>query len=291
MPPGFLTGFMVHLSKKQWFSFYAVAIGCLFLVSQVFADVHREFRVSFLDVGQGDSILIQTPEFKTILIDTGPDSTVVDRLGEQMGFFDKSIDLFILTHPDRDHHAGILDVMRQYQIKQILLTGVSNRDPMYLEFLAEAKRQNIPIVFPQSDEDWQIGSDLYLDLLYPYAGQDLVGQSVKNRNNTSVVLRLLRQTDDGMEALMMLSGDAEVEQERELVVSGQDLTADILKLGHHGSKTSTTDGFLAAVDPKTVVISVGKDNQFGHPHPETMEKVADLEVRQTMGEGTIEFMW
>lgn len=276
---------MQNISRKHWISFYAIAIGLLFLVSQVFADVHREFRVSFLDVGQGDSILIQTPEFKTILIDTGPNSTVVDRLGEQMGFFDKTIDLFILTHPDRDHHAGILDVMRQYQIKQILLTGVSNRDPMYLEFLAEAKRQNIPIVFPQSDEDWQIGPDLYLDILYPFENLDLVGQTVKSKNNTSVSLRIMR----GQEALMMLTGDAEAKQERLLVDSGQDLTANILKLGHHGSKTSTTDEFLAAVNPKTVVVSAGKDNQFGHPHEEVMGKVTDLDIRRTDLGGSVVF--
>lgn len=279
---------MHYLTLKHWGVVYAVLIGLLLLVLLQWASVHQHLKVTVLDVGQGDAILIQTPEYHTVLIDAGADSVVMDQLGETLGFFDKTIDLFILTHPHRDHYGGILDVMQKYRIKKILLTGVASRDPMYLEFLEVAKRQS-EILFARSDQDVWIAPDLYLDILYPFAGQSLMGQEVNNLNNVSVVTKLLHFQNDHWEPLFMLMGDAEQEEEREILLAGQNVTSSILKIGHHGSRTATSDAFLAAVSPMTAVISVGKDNSFQHPHPETMEKLADLEVRQTMEEGMIEF--
>ena len=279
---------MQNLSRKHWSSFYAIGLGLLFLTTLQLFGIHQSLKVSVLDVGQGDAILIQTPEYHNILIDTGPDSKVVDRLGEQLGFFDKTIGLFILTHPDRDHYAGILDVMQKYEINKILLTGIYMEDPLYLAFLEEAQAEGIGLIFIQNHQDLQISPNLYLDVLYPFEGQSLVGQKVKNRNNTSIVSRLVRRSSDGWETLMMLAGDAESGQEREVLLSGQAVKGDVLKLGHHGSKSSTSLAFLAAVDPTVAVVSAGKDNSFGHPHPETLERVKDLEVRQTLEDGTIE---
>lgn len=255
-----------------------------------FFNVHQPLKISVLDVGQGDAILIQTPDYHNILVDAGPDSVVVDQLGKQMSFFDKTIDVFILTHPHRDHHAGILDVMQKYKIKKILLTGVASGDPLYLDFLKKAGNQS-ELIFVNNEQDLQISATVYLDVLYPFANQSLVGQEVHNKNNTSVVARLVRRTEDGWQPLIMLTGDAEMEEEREILLAGQDVRTEVLKLGHHGSRTSTSDVFLAAVDPNVAVISAGKDNQFEHPHPETMEKISDLEIRQTMEEGTIEMVW
>lgn len=278
---------MQKLSKKQWVLFYIVSVSLLLLAAGQMMGVNDGLRVSVLDVGQGDGILIQTPEHHNILIDAGPGSEVVDRLGEQMGFFDKKIDLFVLTHPHRDHDGGILDVLQKYDVERVLLTGIDAGDPLYLAFLDEVKKRGIDVWFNQNHQDIQIGPDLYLDVLYPFEGQSMVGQNVHNKNNTSVVVRLVR----GQEPLVMFSGDAEREEEREIVLSGQELRASILKLGHHGSRTSTSEVFLSAVSPQVAVISAGEDNSFGHPHPETLEKVKGLEVRQTMLEGTIEFVW
>lgn len=277
------------VDRQHWIWFYGISVGLLLLATTAFLSVHRNLKLSFLDVGQGDSILIQTAQHKNILIDTGPDGSVVDRLGEELGFFDKTIDLFILTHPDQDHIAGILDVMKQYTIEKVLLTGVSTTNPVYLAFLEELKTNGTEIMFNQNHQDLQIGPDLFLDLLYPFEDRGMVGQTVKGKNNTSITARLVRWTGEDYEPLAMLSGDAEAEQELELVLSGQDLSAPILKLGHHGSKTSTSDSFLAAVDPAIAVISVGKDNQFGHPHPEVMEKVKNLTIHRTDEQGTIVF--
>lgn len=280
---------MQTIDKKHWIWFYAVGIGVLMLVLFQLPTVHQPLKMSVLDVGQGDAILIQTPAYQNVLVDAGPDSVVVDQLGEKMGFFDKEIDLFVLTHPHRDHYGGILDVMKQYKVKKVLMTGVKSGDPVYSAFLDAIRQQNIEILFNQNHQDIQISPNVYLDILYPFQGEGLLGQDVHNKNNTSIVARLVRRSDGELETLAILTGDAETEEEREILLSGQDVASNILKLGHHGSKTATSDAFLAAVSPSTAIVSAGTDNQFEHPHPETMEKVSSLDVRQTMEEGNVVF--
>ena len=274
------------LSKKQWVLSHFFLVSALVLsLWAVLNTVHTKLRLSFLDIGQGDAILIQTPEYKNILIDAGPDSKVVDRLGEKMGFFDKTIDLFIMTHPDRDHYAGIMDIFGKYEIQTVMLTGIYNADILYREFLNELKQRDISIIYADNSRDLQIGRETYLDILYPFKSMSLIGKKVRNKNSTSVALRLVYKG----KSLALLSGDAEEKQERELVLSGQEFVSDIFKLGHHGSKSSSSQLFLNAVTPKTVVISAGKDNKFGHPHEETLNRVKDLEIRSTITQGTVTY--
>lgn len=274
-------------NQKQLFQFYAVGLGLLALALNQAFQLQQGARLSFLDVGQGDAILIQTPEFHQILIDAGVGSKVVDELGKTMDFFDKEIDLFVLTHPDRDHFAGVLDVLQKYKINRILMTGVVSNDSMYREFLSQAKAEGIPIEFAESDRDYQIGTDLYLDVLYPPRENLLIGQSPSDKNNTSVALRLLQSKGGGMKPLALMAGDAEAPEEALILASGEDVRAEILKLGHHGSKSSTTETFLKAVNPSVAVVSAGLGNRYGHPAPETMEKVKNLEIRRTDKEGTV----
>jgi len=175
---------MQIFTKKQWVTLHMICIGVFLLTIVQLFDIYQPLKISFLDVGQGDAILIQTPQYHNILIDAGPDSMVVDQISRQLTFFDKTIDIFILTHPHRDHYGGILDVMQKYQVKKVILTGVISKDPVYLAFLDTIKKKNIEIVFIDNHQDLQIGSNVYLDILYPLKGQSLVGQSVYNKNNT-----------------------------------------------------------------------------------------------------------
>lgn len=280
---------MQNPDRKHWLLFYGICVGLLFLVIVQLSNAHQTLKVSVLDVGQGDAILIQTPEYHNILIDAGSGSAVVDQMGGQLSFFDKTIDVFVLTHPHRDHYGGILDVMQKYKINKVLLTGVSAEDPVYLSFLEKAEETEM--IFIQNHQDLQISPNVYLDVLYPFKDQSLVGQDVHNKNNTSIVARLVRRSKSGLESLVMLTGDAEMEEEREILLSGQEVKSDILKVGHHGSKTATSDAFLAAVNPETAIVSAGEDNKFEHPHPETLEKLGSLNIQQTMKDGTIEFVW
>ena len=271
---------------KRWVLSHIIMLLMLTLCAhQFFQITNNNLSIAVLDIGQGDSILIQTPEHKNILIDAGLSGKVVEELGKQFGFFNKTIDLFIITHPDRDHYAGILDVMQKYTISQLMITGIANPDPLYESFLQQIISKNIPIIFPKNNQDLQIGRNAYLDILYPFANQSLIGQKVKNKNNTSIVAHL-RKADSN--SLILLTGDAEHEEEKEILLSGQDIKSPILKLGHHGAKTSTSDEWLAAVSPKTAIISANIDNQFGHPHQETLDKLSDLQILQTV-DGTIEF--
>ncbi len=246
----------------------------------------QELSVAFLDVGQGDAILIKTPEHRNILVDAGPDGSLIGALDKEMGFFSRKIDLFVLSHPHRDHFMGLLDAAKTYPIEKIMLTGVASQDALYLELLRELKAQGTEFVFPQSGQDWQIGKGLFLDILYPFRGESLWGQDVKNKNNSSVAL-MLRGAKG--EPLALLTGDAEEEQEKEILLSGQALQSPVLKLGHHGSRTSSSQDFLDAVRPSVAVVSAGQDNSFKHPHPETLEKTKSMRLHRTDLEGSVVF--
>jgi competence protein ComEC len=276
-------------TAKQWVSSHFLLLMLLALVLLPFLEVRAQrLQVTFLDVGQADSILIRTSEHTTILIDAGVDNRVVDELGKQMPFFNKTIDLFVLTHPDRDHHGGVMDILQKYDVKQVMLTGVVSKDPFYDTFLAELEQRAIEIIFPADNRDIHVGQNVYLDIMYPFAGQSFLGQEVQNKNNTSISMRLVRMTGDAaMEPLMLLTGDAEENQEREMLLAGQNMKAKVFKLGHHGSKTSSIAPFFNAIQPMEVVVSAGQDNKFDHPHPEVMERMQGLKIFRTMGNGAI----
>jgi competence protein ComEC len=271
---------------KQWALSHLILSGIIILaIIQLFSVNDPRLKISVLDVGQGDSILIRTPEHKNIIIDAGEGSRVIEQLGNKINFFDKTIDLAIITHPHKDHFGGFLEILQKYPVKRIMLTGAVSDDPANAALLSGIKALNIPVVFPQNNSDLRIGRNVYLDIIYPFAGQSFIGQKPANANNVSIVAKLVADN----RPRILLVGDAESQEETEILLSGQNVASPVLKLGHHGSRTATSDSFLSAVSPETAVISVGKDNKFGHPHAETMEKIKNLDVRETMINGTVEF--
>lgn len=271
---------------KKWASSLLILAALAVSLFVLWQKLNGRLVLHFLDVGQGDSILINTSEGHLVLIDSGPNVSTVDALGKALGYGRKYIDLFVLTHPDRDHFGGALDVMKYYDFGAVMLTGISNPDPVYEAFLAEVHRHNIPIIFPHADEDWQIGTNTYLDILYPLPSHTLIGQKTTNKNNTSIVMRLIHK---GV-PVALLTGDAETPQETELLLAGYDLHASVLKLGHHGAKTSSSPAFLQAAGSGMAVVSAGKDNPYNHPHPEVLERLS-VPVRRTDIEGTVKLVW
>lgn len=268
-----------QLTTKQWALSLTILALLLALSAYQFIQVtDRHFELSFLDVGQGDAILIQTPEYRNILIDAGPDGKVVEELSKKLNFFNAKIDLFILTHPDLDHLGGILDILQKYPVTEVMMTGLGVENQLYTAFIKELRARNIPIEYPDSAKDLQISKNLFLDILYPFAEQSLIGQEVKSTNNTSIAL-MLRNTNG--KPLALLTGDAEEAEELDLLLSGQDLESPIFKLGHHGSKTASSSPFISAIRPEKVIVSAGLDNKFGHPHAETLERVKGLKILQT----------
>lgn len=267
---------MAKFAPHQWGILYIGVLGIIgWLIFSLQGLTDDSTKVTVLNVGQGDAILIQTPEHKNILIDAGPSGSLIYELDKHLGFFNRKIDLFVLSHPHRDHFMGMLDAVEKYPFEAIMITGVASQDPLYIDWVQSLKAQEVQILFPHHQQDWQIGKDLVLDVIYPFSGQGLIGQEMHNKNNASITI-ILRKLDGT--PLMLFSGDAEEEQEREILMTGQETEVDVMKLGHHGSRTSSTPRFLRAVQPEIAIVSAGIDNQFKHPHPETLEKMKDFGV-------------
>lgn len=258
-----------------------VAVPAFYLIS----DSDKELKVNFLDVGQGDAILIQTPFGQNILVDGGPDDTVLKRLGGEMLPWDKKIDLMILTHPHADHITGLIDVIKNYQVEKILYTGALHTTPQFLEWLKLVKGRKIPLTIIDRPQTIQLGEKCEIQIIYPF--KSLAGQSVANLNNSSIVFKLIY----GQTSFLFM-GDAESEVEDELIKSGMPLKADVLKVGHHGSSDATSEGFLKMVSPQFAVIEVGRGNDFGHPSGRVIKRLERFgaKILRTDSERTIRLL-
>lgn len=245
----------------------------------------NQLHVSFLDVGQGDAILIRTPSHQKILIDGGPSAeAILAQLGEQLPFWDRTIDLVILTHPHQDHVGGLVEVLRRYEVKQVLEPGLDHTSQTYMEWLKLLKliaQKQIKPPLAQAGQRIELGEGITLEVLHPQAAR--LRGTTSDLDNNSVVLRLIAG-----EVSILLTGDIGEEAECLLLDQEVDLNSTILKVAHHGSKTSTSSKFLDAVNPEVAIICVGEGNRFEHPHPETLEKLAGVVIYRTDEHGTIE---
>lgn len=245
--------------------------------------------VHFYDVGQGDAIHIRTQDGFDVLIDGGPDASIVEKLGRNMPFWDKTIELMILTHPHADHLVGQLSVLDRFDVKRVLSTGVLHTTDEYLMWLEKVRSKNIPMETVQAGMNYEVGPG-QLEILWPvedFSGKRVVEKGIGEGgglNDTSIVARLVF----GQHAFLF-TGDIGDEVEKELLSS--QLTADVLKVAHHGSKYSSSQEFLQAVDPKYAVIQVGKKNDFGHPHFQTLWRLKQnsVEILRNDKDGDVTF--
>lgn len=241
-----------------------------------------QLHVAFLNIGQGDAIFIQTPAGQQILVDGGLyPSLLNEQLGRQMPFWDKSLDLMIATHPDADHVAGLVGVFDRYQVGLLVTDGEGlGESEIYDAVLQAAEAHQTPLHSATAGEYIDFGEGVRLEFLHP--GPELDSEE---RNNNSVSFRLVYG-----DFSVLLTGDAELEAEQEMVASGQELAALVFKAGHHGSSGSSNEFFLAAVRPQVVVVSAGRDNRYGHPHPDMLQRAANVGavVLRTDQLGTIE---
>jgi competence protein ComEC len=239
-----------------------------------------KLHVTFLDVGQGDAIFIQTPSGKQILIDGGPSETqVLSELGRQMPFWDRTLDLVILTHPDSDHVNGLVPVLERYRVDTVIHRQIEMESETYTYWLALVEAEGAAVYEGQAGLSLTLDEGLEMLVLHPGA------RAWESANDNSVVTRLTYG-----EASLLLPGDIEAGVEKELVRDGAPLASTILKAAHHGSCSSTTQAFLEAVDPEAVVISVGADNRFGHPCDEVLERLGHLPVYRTDEHGAVEIV-
>ena len=224
-------------------------------------------KVVFFDVGQGDSIFIETPERYQVLIDGGPDLTVLEKLAAQMPFYDRTLDLVVLTHPERDHLFGLLEVLERYKIKNILWTGIIRDTAEWEEWVKLIKEEGAQIIIAQAGQRIILQKEPFIlfDILNP--SENLKDREFKNSNDTSIVVNLVFK-----DVSFLFTGDISDKIEEKLTVD-----SDILKVAHHGSKTSSSPEFLQAVSPEVVVISVG-ENKYGHPAPEVLANLKQFNI-------------
>jgi len=243
----------------------------------------RFLEVNFFDIGQGDAIFIETPQRHQILIDGGPGRTILEKLNKEMPFWDRNLDLIILTHPEHDHMAGLIEVLKRYKVDYILWTGVLRDTSEYQkwsEVIENKMTQGTQIKIARAGQKIILqGLNLcnFIDILYPF--EDLEGKMVKNTNNTSIVSRLIFGQNS-----FLFTGDIYQKVEKELVEKEAaqkefKLLSTVLKIAHHGSKTSSGEEFFERVAPEIAVISAGKDNSYGHPHQEVLEKLNKFGIK------------
>lgn len=275
--------FLLRQHRNFWLlTCLIVGVGMMVVLREYVLLPDGKAHAIFLDVGQGDAILLKSPSGKRVLIDTGPDASVLSGLGRTLPFFDRHIDLVIITHPDSDHLGGLPEVLRRYDVASVLLTPSALAETSAAATRALLVEEKSRIIFPDPERDIDLGDGLSLDILWP--PKALALRESKDPNELSVVLRA-----HTAERSVLCMGDLPVDQEEQLLMQGNSLASDVLKIGHHGSDTSSSDIFLREVHPSLAVISVGKGNRFGHPKQVILERLAawKIPVRSTASEGMI----
>ncbi|MGB2800351.1 MAG: MBL fold metallo-hydrolase [Dehalococcoidia bacterium] len=281
-----MPGFARRVPAK-WVVIPLVIIAILVWVAAAVAPEGGKLSVSILDVGQGDSILITSPSGQHILIDGGPSpERVCLELGKALPYWERTIDLVVLTHPHDDHVTGLVEVLRRYEVKQVLYPDMDYGAVVYDEWLEVLEEKNIPYTLAQVGQHIDIGGGAVLKVLNPPA--EFLEGTESDIDNNGVIIRL-----EMGEVGFLLTADHFEDAERYLIDQGIEVRSTVLKGGHHGSSTSTCPEFLAAVSPEVAVISVGADNPYGHPSDEVMarltERLGDDRVYLTSESGTITF--
>ncbi len=229
----------------------------------------RILKVAFLNIGQGDAILIEAPSGNQILIDGGPGRSVLRELGKVLPFYDRRIDVVLATHPDADHIGGLPDVLEKYKVDLYIESGARHETKLFdalnskIEKLSASNgKAEIKKMEARKGMVIDLGRGARLEILFP-----VIDPSEMESNTASIVARLVYGENE-----FLLTGDSPIAIENYLVnyVGSQSLQSDVLKAGHHGSRTSTSASFVGAVSPQYVVISAGKENKYGHPHQEVL---------------------
>jgi competence protein ComEC len=240
----------------------------------------KDLKIYFLNVGQGDSEYIKMPDGEDVLIDGGPDNSVLTDLGQVMNFGDHEINLIVLTHPHADHVTGLVQVLERYKVDEIWESGVKYPSATYDAWKKEISRQNIKDDFVAAGTTKSFGS-INFKVLSPLSS--LKNQNMDNVNNASVVTEL-----DYGQFSTLFTGD--LEKTAQPQIYGELHAVTVLKVDHHGSDTGTTDDWLKILRPAVGVIEVGAGNSYGHPMPSTIQLLKNyaVQIYRTDQNGTIE---
>ena len=268
--------------RPAWLLAGGFAIAAAFTWWAALAGGGDRLTISVLDVGQGDAILVETPDGRHVLIDGGPSGqAVTEALGRELPFWERTLDLVVLTHPQEDHLAGLIEVLERYDVRQVLATPSVAETAAYREWRETIRRQGIAYRVARPGEWIDLGDGVALWVLGP--GEEALSSA--EPNDASLVLKLTWG-----EASFLLTGDIEIDGEEALLAAdGGDggLRSVVLKVPHHGGATSSSEAFLRAVQPAVAVVSVGEDNRFGHPSAAALDRLGDALVLRTDQHGTV----
>ena len=219
-------------------------------------------QAHFLNIGQGTAVLIRTQSGVNILVDAGPDNLLLAELGEVLHWWDRRLDYVIISHHHADHIGGLIELARRYQIGEVLTTDHHpDQDLLYGLWQAEISKHQIKVTEVEVGASWQVGENLSWQIL---SADDYH----EEYNDNSLVLRLTYGQID-----WLFPGDLTSAKELDVLLAGWPLAAEILNVGHHGSKYSSSLEWLRAIQPKLCIIQSGLGNKFGHPHQEAINRL------------------
>ena len=262
---------------------FKLILGIIIIAVIYFANYNPELPVAdnnlvvrFVDVGQGDCEIVQFPDGRNIIIDGGTNETSSELVNAIKSYGIKRFDYVVATHPHEDHIGGLDDVVESFEIGNVYLPDTSSSSMSFKNFLESISQSGAKVNRAYAGVTMIDETDIRAEFLAP------VNNYYEDENNYSSVLKL---TYKGFSFLF--TGDAETISEYDMIENGAYLKSDVLKVGHHGSTTSTSNQFLRAVNPAVAVISVGRDNSYGHPHREILERLSDLKLYRTDLNGTV----
>lgn len=276
---------MLNMKKRMlvWYSILICAVAVFFIWESLLAHSRGVLTVSFLDVGQGDAIFIESPTGRQVLIDGGRDRSVLRELGSVMPLGDRSIDMIIPTHPDADHISGLIDALDRYDVGTVVESSVGGDTNLWRSFQHAVLAEGAEKVIAVRGQVIDLGGGAYLQILFP----DRPVTNIET-NTGSVVARLIYG-----DTSFLLTGDSPIAIEKYLIwLDGGALQSDVLKAGHHGSRTSSSKEFIDAVRPSFAVFSRGCGNTYGHPHDEVVALFASAAIPalDTCTDGRITFV-
>ena len=275
--------------KKINLRVISLAFSALIMLSGLWLYVKnapQKLEIDFFDVGQGDAALIKLPNKETVLVDGGPDNLILKRLGATLPFYQREIDLIIISHFHDDHITGLIEVMERYKIGRIIYmkgeryAGTKDSPELWQAFIAKANEKKIDLLAVANQAEINYSPDCGLKIINP------LSLGLKEDDNNSLVFKLNCQTTSAL-----FTGDNSLKVEAALLKTAENWSAKILKASHHGSKSANSEEFIRAVKPSFLVISVGAKNKFGHPSPEIIDRAGklDINIKRTDQAGTIKF--
>lgn len=258
-----------------------LALIVLFLSATIAINIlPRPNLVTFFNVGEGDAALIQGSKGQVILIDGGPNQKIINLLAQKLPWGQKTIDLVILSHPHSDHLIGLVEVLKKYNVKNVMMPEVSCSSSIYQEFIKLIEKKKIRQIIPEENSSTSLVDELVLKIIF--AGW--LDKAKVDVNFASLVINIKLASKD-----FLFMGDAPQEVENILIASEAQIKADVIKIAHQGSAFSSSLNFLKQVKPELAIISVGKDNNYGHPSSQVLEniKINQIKLLRTDQQGDI----